>query len=109
MGIYCSYRRCGKRKNFTDEPYAVPAKNASVLIIPCLRKEKEWTDKQGNSWWVQNMAICSYGVLLAAKEEDLDGVWLGFYPDEMRVKLLAEYFKNVKNVLIPFFSNCIRI
>ena len=38
---------------------------------------------------------------IAAKEEDLDGVWLGFYPDEMRVKLLAEYLK-CENVLIPF-------
>lgn len=90
-----------KEKISQMSPYAVPAKNASVLIIPCLRKEKEWTDKQGNSWWVQNMAICSYGVLLAAKEEDLDGVWLGFYPDEMRVKLLAEYLK-CENVLLPF-------
>lgn len=90
-----------KEKISQMSPYAVPAKNASVLIIPCLRKEKEWTDKQGNSWWVQNMAICSYGVLLAAKEEDLDGVWLGFYPDEKRMKLLAEYLK-CENVLIPF-------
>lgn len=90
-----------KEKISRMSPYALPAKNAAALIIPCLNRKKKRKDKQGNTWWVQNMAICSYGILLAAKEEDLDSVWLGFYPDEMRVKMLSEYLK-CEDTLLPF-------
>ena len=74
-------------------PYAGPAREAGVLIIPCMNCEKVRLDKQGNSWWVEDLAACSQTVLLGAKEEGLDGVWLGFYPDEERVGALAEYLQ----------------
>lgn len=74
-------------------PYAGPAKEAGVLIIPCLNREKVRLDKQGNSWWVEDLAACSQTVLLGAKEEGLDGVWLGFYPDQERVDALSEYLQ----------------
>lgn len=92
----------GDRERISQmSPYGGPAKDAGVLIIPCLNRERVRTDSQGNSWWVEDLAACSQTVLLAAKEEGLDGVWLGFYPDETRTEALAEYLRCGRKYL-PF-------
>lgn len=82
-------------------PYATPAKEAAFLIILCANTEKIKKDNQGNLWWIQDMGACAQTLLLAAKEEHLDGVWLGFYPDENRVRALKEYL-HCKTTYLPF-------
>lgn len=82
-------------------PYAGPAREAAFLIILCANTEKIQKDPQGNLWWIQDMGACAQTILLAAKEERLDGVWLGFYPDENRVRALKEYL-HCETACIPF-------
>lgn len=90
-----------KRQISQMSPYAAPARKAALLIIPCMNRDKMRADNQGNEWWVQDMASCAQTILLGAKEEGLDGVWMGFYPDEGRVRKLTEYL-GCAETLLPF-------
>lgn len=82
-------------------PYARPAANAAALIVPCMNREKAKADSQGNFWWIQDMAACCQTILLGAKEEGLDSVWMGIYPDPERMQKLTEYL-NCGESLLPF-------
>ena len=94
-------REHDKKEISRMSPYAGPAKEANVLIIPCVNNEKVKEDNQGNMWWIEDMAACSQTILLAAKEEGLDSVWMGFYPDTERVSRLAKYL-NCEKKMLPF-------
>ncbi|MEJ8735294.1 MULTISPECIES: aldose epimerase family protein [Mediterraneibacter] len=90
-----------KKRISLMSPYAGPAAEAGALIIPCMNREVMKKDKQGNMWWIQDLAACAQTILLAAKEEGIDGVWMGMYPDSERVKKLSDYLKCGEK-LVPF-------
>lgn len=52
-------------------------------------------------WIQQDLSACTQNILLQIAEEGLGGCWMGFYPDEERVKKCSEYFNLPKNI-IPF-------
>lgn len=82
-------------------PYAKMAANAPALIIVCCDRSRGLEDQEGNCWWVQDLSACTENILLQIVEEQLGGVWLGFYPDQGRVRMVKEYF-NLPEQIVPF-------
>lgn len=82
-------------------PYATPAKNAPVVIIPCYRTENLNVPQMV----LIDMAICSENILLEAEELGLGAVMLGLAPLEDRMDEVAEILKLPENIrpfmLIP--------
>ena len=67
-------------------PYAAPAKNAPVVIVPCYR-----TDNLSVPQMVEiDMAIATENILLEVEELGLGAVMLGVAPFEDRMKEVAE-------------------
>lgn len=67
-------------------PYAAPAKNAPVVIVPCYR-----TDNLSAPQMVEiDMAIATENILLEVEELGLGAVMLGVAPFEDRMKEVAE-------------------
>ncbi len=58
-------------------------------------------DTPNARWIQQDLSACTQNILLQIAEEGLGGCWMGFYPDEERVKKCSEYFNLPKNI-IPF-------
>ncbi len=79
-------------------PYATPAKDAAVNIIALANMN---TVLKEDLWWQQDMAACTQNMLIQVEFEGLGGVWLGFYPEQVRMKKLSDYF-NLSENIIPF-------
>ena len=82
-------------------PYATPAKNAPVVIIPCYR-----TNNLPAPDMVQiDMALAAENILLEAEELGLGAVMLGIAPDEERMKAVEKILNLPENfrafTLIP--------
>ena len=82
-------------------PYATPAKNAPVVIIPCYR-----TDNLAAPMMVQiDMAIATENILLEVEELGLGAVMLGIAPLEDRMKEVEKILNLPENfrafTLIP--------
>ena len=58
-------------------------------------------DTPNARWIQQDLSACTQNILLQIAEEGLGGCWMGFYPEEERVKKCSEYFNLPKNI-IPF-------
>ncbi|GHU80985.1 hypothetical protein FACS189468_2360 [Spirochaetia bacterium] len=54
-----------------------------------------------DTWWVQDLGAATENVLLQITEEGLGGVWLGWYPDQERVKLFSDRF-GLPSHIVPF-------
>ena len=52
-------------------------------------------------WIQQDLSACTQNILLQIANEGLGGCWMGFYPEQERVKKCSEYFNLPKNI-IPF-------
>ena len=74
-------------------PYATPAKNAPVVIVPCYRTN----DLPAPAMVNIDMAICSENILLEAEELGLGAVMLGLSPLEDRMNYVAEILKLPEN------------
>ena len=82
-------------------PYATPAKNAPVVIIPCYRTENLPAPEM-----VQiDLAMSTENILLEAEELGLGAVMLGIAPVEDRMKAVEEILNLPENfrafTLIP--------
>lgn len=77
-------------------PYAGMVAKAPVTII-VLGK----TDTNMQRWIQQDLSACTQNILLQIAEEGLGGCWMGFYPDEDRIKACREYFDLPENI-VPF-------
>ena len=74
-------------------PYATPAKNAPVVIIPCYR-----TENLPAPLMVQNdMALATENILLEVEELGLGAVMLGIAPHEDRMKAVEEILNLPEN------------
>ena len=82
-------------------PYATPAKNAPVVIIPCYRTN----DLTAPVMVDIDMAICTENILLEAEALGLGAVMLGIAPHEECMKTVAEILNLPENfrpfTLIP--------
>ena len=67
-------------------PYATPAKNAPVVIIPCYRTENLPAPQMVEI----DMAIATENILLEVEELGLGAVMLGIAPIEERMKAVEE-------------------
>ena len=79
-------------------PYASPAKGAAVAILVLGNK---LLASKTERWMPQDLGACTENILLQLVEEGLSGVWLGFYPDEDRVRQAKEYF-SLPEYIVPF-------
>ncbi|MDL2246944.1 nitroreductase family protein [Methanobrevibacter sp. OttesenSCG-928-K11] len=94
-----------KNKNSLKEissmsPYAKLASKANTLIV-VLGNLNKINDKKTEMWFMQDLSACTENILLQIVEEDLGGVWLGFYPEEERTNKFIDYFKLPEHI-IPF-------
>lgn len=78
-------------------PYSSMLDKASVAVLVCGDLSKE--TRKG--YWVQDCAVCTQNILLAAASLGLGAVWLGVYPREDRVEGLRSLF-NLPMHIIPF-------
>ncbi len=82
-------------------PYATPAKNAPVVIIPCYRTN----DLTAPAMVDIDMAICTENILIEAEALGLGAVMLGIAPHEECMNNVAEILKLPENfrpfTLIP--------
>jgi len=71
----------------------------AILVCADINKEK-YKDR-----WPLDCSAASQNILLAVHSKGLGAVWVGIYPEELRMKSIAELFKlpdNIKPVsLIP--------
>ena len=74
-------------------PYATPARNAPVVIVPCYRMNDLAVPEMVNI----DMAICAENILLEAEELGLGAVMLGIAPFEDRMNDTAEILKLPEN------------
>lgn len=74
-------------------PYATPAKNAPIVIVPCYRTNDLTAPMMVNI----DMAICAENILLEAEELGLGAVMLGIAPLEDRMNYVAEVLKLPEN------------
>ena len=58
-------------------------------------------DTPNSRWIQQDLSACTQNILLQIAKENLGGCWMGFYPEEERVKKCSEYFNLPQNI-IPF-------
>ena len=74
-------------------PYATPAKNAPVVIVPCYRTDNLSVPSMAEI----DMALATENILLEAEELGLGAVMLGIAPFEDRMKAVGEILKLPKN------------
>ena len=82
-------------------PFAKMVPEAALTITPCVNLNLGRGDNHEDTWWIQDMAAATQNILLQIVEEGLGGVWLGWYPDQERVKAFSERFKLPPHIL-PF-------
>ena len=77
-------------------PYSGPVKGASAAIVVCgdllLEKYKDC--------WVQDCSAAIQNILLAAAAKGLGAVWLGLFPDPLRVES-AQKLLSLPQHIIP--------
>ena len=74
-------------------PYATPAKNAPVVIVPCYRTN----DLAAPDMVEIDMAIATENILLEVEELGLGAVMLGIAPVEERMKAVEEILNLPEN------------
>jgi nitroreductase len=82
-------------------PYAKMLPKAAAAIVVCANLELGGNAGPGDTWWVQDLSAATENILLQISEEGLGGVWLGWYPDESRVKAFSAGF-GLPGHIIPF-------
>ncbi|MDR2417549.1 MAG: nitroreductase family protein [Treponema sp.] len=81
-------------------PYAEMLQQAAAAIAPCVNLGQGNGIRQ-DTWWVQDLSAATENMLLQIVDEGLGAVWLGWYPDMVRVKAFSEHFGLPSHVL-PF-------
>jgi nitroreductase len=82
-------------------PYAKMLPKAAAALVPCANLKLGGTGNPQDIWWVQDLSAATENILLQITAEGLGGVWLGWYPDEGRVKALSGYL-GLPAHIVPF-------
>lgn len=80
-------------------PYSKMLLQANVAIVVCGDASKEVF----SGFWVQDCSAATENILLSAEENGLGAVWLGVYPDSVRV----EAIKTILNLPTSVTPLCI--
>lgn len=78
-------------------PYAHSLNQANCAVIVCANLNKQIF----KDLWIQDCSAATQNILLAANDLGIGSVWLGVYPDEIRVSELRKLINAPKNI-IPF-------
>jgi nitroreductase len=81
-------------------PWSKMAADAPLVIACCADTERGGSDHSEDAFWVQDLAAATENILLQIVEEELGGVWLGWYPDKERVRVFSEHF-GLPSHIIP--------
>lgn len=82
--------------------YSNPCLTASLVIIPCIDKNKITTP----NYVEHDLSLASENIMLEAVNQGLSSVILGTYPDKDRVNFLIKLLKLDSN-LVPFSTICL--
>ncbi|MDR1374905.1 MAG: nitroreductase family protein [Treponema sp.] len=83
-------------------PYAKLCAKAAAVIAACADlRLGEPKGEDPDLWWTQDLAAATENMLLQLVDEGLGGVWLGWYPNQSRVKAFSERF-GLPGHLLPF-------
>jgi nitroreductase len=82
-------------------PYAKMLPKAAAAIVPCVNLKLGGSADPADTWWVQDLSAATENILLQITEEGLGGVWLGWYPEESRVRALSTRF-GLPEHIVPF-------
>lgn len=83
-----------------DKHYVLAAKAPLVIIV--LGNEKtSYRGENGLAWYPQDLSASIQNILLQAAELGLGSVWIGTYPDEVRINGLKKHF-NMPEHITPF-------
>ena len=83
-----------------DKHYALATKAPLVIIV--LGNEKtSYRGENGLAWYPQDLSASIQNILLQAAELGLGSVWIGTYPDEVRINGLKKHF-NMPEYITPF-------
>lgn len=80
-----------------SSPYAGPAAEAPLVIVPCIRT----TGLRFPGITDQDLSAATENILLEAVELGLGAVWMAIHPDEARVAKVREIL-DIADSLIPF-------
>ncbi len=78
--------------------YGKMLSEAAAAIVICADKN---LCKTKEDFWVQDCSAATQNILLAATAMGIGSVWLGIYPNEDRVKAIADYF-GIPAKVVPF-------
>lgn len=83
-----------------DKHYVLAAK-APLLIIVLGNEKTSYRGENGLAWYPQDLSASIQNILLQAAELGLGSVWIGTYPDEVRINGLKKHF-NMPEHITPF-------
>jgi nitroreductase len=82
-------------------PYAKMLPKAAAVIVTCVNLKLGESTDPADVWWIQDLSAATENILLQICEEGLGGVWLGWYPDESRVRAFSARF-GLPDYIVPF-------
>ncbi len=83
-----------------DKHFVLAAKAPLVIIV--LGNEKtSYRSENDLAWYPQDLSASIQNILLQATELGLGSVWIGTYPDEVRINGLKKHF-NMPEHITPF-------
>jgi nitroreductase len=82
-------------------PWSKVAEKAPLAIACCADTRRGNPDNTEEPWWIQDLAAATENILLQIEEEGLGGVWLGWYPEQERVKAFSARF-GLPSHIAPF-------
>lgn len=77
------------------------AKKAPLVIIPMGNKATSYKGADGQLWYPLDVSACIENILLEVTALGLGAVWIGCYPDELRINGIKKLF-NLPEHLVPF-------
>lgn len=83
-----------------DRHFSLAAK-APLVIIAMGNEKTSYKGENGALWYPLDVSAATQNILLQAAKLGLGGVWIGSYPDEVRIKGLQKHF-NIPEHIIPF-------
>ncbi len=75
-------------------PHAQMLSTADCAIAVCADTKREWE----SGYWMGDCAAATQNILLAATDMGIGSVWLGVYPNEERMKKIAEVLRLPENI-----------
>lgn len=83
------------------DKHFVLATKAPLVIIVLGNEKTSYRSENGLAWYPQDLSASIQNILLQATELGLGSVWIGTYPDDVRINGLKKHF-NMPEHITPF-------